>query len=345
MNNTIMLQEIKSQPEKLKACFAKNKDVISLLAKTIKTFSPNNIVLVGRGTSLNSIYFAKELLEIYYNVPVSIANPSVFTVYDSTLDLNKSLVIAISQSGKGKDIFKVVEKANKAGALTVAITNEKDSILAKESKYNLYNEVDKAVSYAATKTYSSTIFLLTKLIFEISNVPELDLDDNSVFEAMEKSFDYYDQIKEDVKLFKNFKYANCITRGYTIALAEELALKLKEACHFPATAYKSSEFYHGPIVIVNKNIPSFIFAIEEKTNINNIKLIEDLQKLDGFTYTITNKGEIRELSKNGIYISESNDLLAMFTAIGVLQLIVCELSYSLGYNPDFMKVLEHIDTI
>ena len=345
MNKSIMFKEITSQSEKIKNCYEANKDLISLIGRTIKIFKPINIILVGRGTSLNSIYYAKEMLEIYYNVPVSIANPSVFTIYNSSLNMEKTLVIAISQSGKGKDIFKVVESANKAGALTIAITNEKNSILAKEANYNLYNEVEKAVSYAATKTYTSTMYLLTKLIFEISDISELDLNDNDVFEAINNGINYYEQIKKDIVMFKNYNNAFCLSRGYSISLAEELALKLKETCHYPVSAYKSSEFYHGPIASVSKNTPSFIFAIEEKTNPNNLKLINDLKSLGSFTYVITNKGDILNASENGIYISESNDLLAMFTAIVVMQLLVCELSLSLGYNPDFMKVLEHIDTI
>ena len=162
MNKTIMLEEIKSQPEKLKQCYEKNKDIIPLIAKTIKAYEPNNIILVGRGTSLHSAYYAKYLFEIYYEIPVSIASPSVFTVYNRNLKMDKTLVIAISQSGKGKDIFEVVKKANEKGALTLSITNNEKSIVAIESKYDLYNNVDEAVAYAATKTYTSTIYLLTK---------------------------------------------------------------------------------------------------------------------------------------------------------------------------------------
>ena len=346
MNKTIMLEEIKSQPEKLKQCYEKNKDIIPLIAKTIKSYEPNNIILVGRGTSLHSAYYAKYLFEIYYEIPVSIASPSVFTVYNRNLKMDKTLVIAISQSGKGKDIFEVVKKANEKGALTLSITNNEKSIVAIESKYDLYNNVDEAVAYAATKTYTSTIYLLTKLIYELTGVAELDLDENRVYEALENSLKYYDQIKEDVKTFKDKNQLISIARGYNFGLASELSLKLKEGSHMQADAFASSEFYHGPIVMAtNKEIPIVLFAIDKVTNKNIDDLIKELKKMGSYTYVITNIGDILNNADNGINILEDNDLYAMFTAIGIMQLFACELSVIKGFNPDFVDVLEHIDTI
>ena len=157
---------------------------------------------------------------------------------------------------------------------------------------------------------------------------------------------YYDQIKEDVKTFKDKNQLISIARGYNFGLASELSLKLKEGSHMQADAFASSEFYHGPIVMAtNKEIPIVLFAIDKVTNKNIDDLIKELKKMGSYTYVITNIGDILNNADNGINILEDNDLYAMFTAIGIMQLFACELSVIKGFNPDFVDVLEHIDTI
>lgn len=312
-----MNKEIKNQSENIKKCYEKNKDLIPLIARTIKAYNPNNIVLVGRGTSLNSAYYAKYLFEIYYNIPVSIASPSIFTVYNKNLKMKKTLLIAISQSEKEEEIIEVVKKANEAGAITLSITNNEESTVAIECKYDLYTNIDKS------KTYISTIYLLTKLIYELTGIPELDLEEERVYEALENGLNYYDQIKEDIKKIKDNKQLIVISRGYNISLANELALNLKEKCHIQAYAYPSSEL---SLKIINKEIPVVLFAIDRITNENINKLLKELKKIGCCTYVITNIGDVLNNACDGINILEDNDLYAMFTAIVIMQLYTYEMS-------------------
>ncbi len=344
MKETVMLSEIKAQPELIKRCMNTNRELIKEIGQKIKEFKPTNILIAARGTSLHSGMLAKYLFQLYYHLPVSIATPSVFTVYDGEVDLSKTLVIAISQSGKGKDICKVVEKANKCNAFTLGITNTKGSIIANECKYNLCNDVDEAVSYAATKTYTSSLYLLISLIYELTGNDDLKLEDEKVINALNEGLSHYEEIKQLVPVLKDAENTLVIARGKDLSLAMELALKIKETSHYPVHAYPCSEFYHGPIVMVSEKTPTILFGIDKVTNDNIVKMIKDLKYLNAKTIAFTNNQEIKNEADYALYY-DVEDKYAIFTSAIMLQLFTNELSVLRGNNPDFHKVLEHIETI
>lgn len=341
---TIMLKEIKSEPELMKRCFETNKELIKEISQAINNFKPTNILIAARGTSLHSGMLAKYLFQLYYHLPVSIATPSVFTVYDGEVDLSKTLVIAISQSGKGKDIWKVVEKANKCNALTIGITNTKGSIIANECKYNLWNDVDEAVSYAATKTYTSSLYLIIELIYELTKNEDLKLDHDKIIDALNLGLNYHEEIKKLVHIFEKDENTLVMARGKDLTLAMELALKIKETSHYPVHAYPCSEFYHGPIVMASEKTPTILFGIDKVTNDNILKMIKDLKYLNVRTFAFTNNEEIAKEADDALYF-DIEDKYALFTCAITLQLFTNELSVLRGNNPDFHKVLEHIETI
>ena len=344
MKETVMLSEIKAQPELIKRCMNTNRELIKEIGQKIKEFKPTNILIAARGTSLHSGMLAKYLFQLYYHLPVSIATPSVFTVYDGEVDLSKTLVIAISQSGKGKDICKVVEKANKCNAFTLGITNTKGSIIANECKYNLWNDVDEAVSYAATKTYTSSLYLLISLIYELTGNDDLKLEDDKVINALNEGLNHYEEIKQLVPVLKDAENTLVMARGKDLSLAMELALKIKETSHYPVHAYPCSEFYHGPIVMVSEKTPTILFGIDKVTNDNIVKMIKDLKYLNAKTIAFTNNEEIKNEADYALYY-DVEDKYAIFTSAIMLQLFTNELSVLRGNNPDFHKVLEHIETI
>ncbi len=344
MNNTKMYKEIVETIERIPECSKYNQQPLEEIVKAIKEFNPQNIVIVARGTSLHSAMFAKYLLEIYYKKPVSLAAKSVFTVYDTDMDLSKSLVIAISQSGKAKDITKAVEKANQSGALTIGITNELESITHKACKYNLYCNVNKAVAYAASKTFTSTMYLITKLVYLLTKNPKLELNDDKLINNLEIAMKHHDEIKNLVQSYKDIEDLFVLGRGIPYALAMECGLKIKETSHFHVSTYPASEFYHGPIVMINEKTPVICFALDKITNPDIKLMIENLKKLNSDVLVITNDKDLTEIANKNIYIDESNDMYALFQAIIILQLFACELSVLRGEDPDFVKVLEHIDT-
>lgn len=340
-----MLKEIMGQSENIKNCDLYNEQKINELATIINDFKPQNIIIVGRGTSLHAGTFAKYLFEIYYHIPVSIASQSVFTIYDSNVDMSKSLVIGISQSGGGIDTLTVLKKANAQGALTIGIVNELDSILAKEVKHILYCNADKAVSFAATKTFTTSMYLITKLVYALTKHEDLNVSLDDIVNAIENGMTYHNQIKEEVQTFKNCDDIYVLGRGLALSLAMETALKIKETCHIPVDSYPISEFYHGPIVTIRPDIPIILFGLDEETNGNVKEILERFKTNNIFTFLISNNPDLSAIANKSIIVNNKQKICTIFTAIIILQLFTCELSVLRGSNPDFNEGLLNIKTI
>jgi len=345
MNNTIMLKEIMDQLNLMPLCEEKNEELLDIIKEKIKNFKPESILISARGTSMHSAIFAKYLFERFLGIQTTIANLSVYSVYDAKVDLRKTLVIAISQSGKGKDILASVKKGNECGSLTLAITNSPGSLIEKEAKYNLYNNVGEAVALAATKTYTSTLFLIVKLLYKLTNEETFNLSAKDIVESLKEGKSHHEEIIDLAKKNKDITTSFSFARGHSLSLAMELGLKVKEAAHVFMMSFPTSEFYHGPIIIANENTPSILFAVDKKTNDNVKEMIIDLKKRNVYTLVITNDAHLGELADDAVMIDEENDMLAFFSAVMILQIFACELAFIRGYDPDYNEVVMNVNTI
>ena len=338
MNETNMLKEIR-EVTALENCIEKNKDVIPTIAKEIKEFNPKNFMIVARGTSTHGGIFGKFFLELHYKKPVEMADPSIFTVYDSNLDLSNTVVIAISQSGKGYDVSTVLKKAKESGAYTFAMTNNPDSLVAKAIDKHIYNEIGEVTAGAATKGYTTTLYILTKLALCLSE-EEDSFDDAKYIEAVKRALDLYDNVKPMAKELISMEMGFSIARGYSYSLAKEFALKVMETCLVPVIPYKASEFCHGPLASTSSKTPIVLFAIDDKTNPDIKNVITYLKDTNAKTYVVTNDKEIADISDMAIMIDEKISIYAFYQAAIVMQLLSCEMAFTKGTYKDHVPVLK-----
>ncbi len=338
MNDTNMLKEIR-EVTALENCIIKNKEVIPTIAKEIKEFNPKNFMIVARGTSTHGGIFGKYFLELHYKKPVEMADPSIFTVYDSNLDLSNTVVIAISQSGKGYDVSTVLKKAKESGAYTFAITNNPDSLVAKATDKHIYNEIGEVTAGAATKGYTTTLYILTKLALCLSE-EEDSFDDAKYIEAVKRALDLYDNVKPMAKELISMEMGFSIARGYSYSLAKEFALKVMETCLVPVIPYKASEFCHGPLASTSSKTPIVLFAIDDKTNPDIKNVITYLKDTNAKTYVVTNDKEIADISDMAIMIDEKISIYAFYQAAIVMQLLSCEMAFTKGTYKDHVPVLK-----
>lgn len=345
MKETIMFKEINEQIERIMPCYEYNKDALEQISEIIKEFDPTHIMIVARGTSMHSGVYAKYQLERYLKIPVSIAYPSVSTVYDTKFNFTRTIVLAISQSGKGLDILDVVKDANERGALTIAITNELESLLAKEAKYHLYCNANKAVSYAATKTFTLTMYLINKLIYSITKNNDIKIEEDKLISSLKAGLSYQDKLHELALKFKNAEHTFVLARGYTLALAMETALKMKETSHYDVNAYPISEFFHGPIAMTSEKTPLIVLSIDDITNHNTKEFFEKIKNINVYKLLITNDKALNEYADDAILIEEQNSLYRVFITIIIIQLFAGELSTLRGINPDYLEILHGIKTI
>src|SRR5918999_6151553 len=148
-----MLQEIAEQPAALARTIQEERDKVLRLGEFLKRRDVDLIVLVARGSSDNAALFGRYLLEVTTGIPVSLAAPSVHTIYGARLKLSRALVVGVSQSGEGEDINRVLEQSRADGAYTVGITNEPASAMAQLVDETLLMHGGRERSVAATKTY------------------------------------------------------------------------------------------------------------------------------------------------------------------------------------------------
>src|SRR3954467_5780428 len=155
-----MLDEIREQPRALERTLAEELRRLPRFQRAVEKQRPKLIVLVARGTSDNAAQFGRYLLEICTGIPVSLAAPSVYTLYHSAVHLQNVAVVAISQSGESTDTNMVLERAKAAGAFTIGITNEGDSTLARLADHTFLVRAGKERSVAATKTYTGQLLCM-----------------------------------------------------------------------------------------------------------------------------------------------------------------------------------------
>ena len=205
----------------------------------------------ARQLSDNAARYAQYLLGAQNRLAVGLATPSLYSIYDSPPRLRRSLVIGISQSGQSPDIVAMLRSGRRQGALTIAITNDGDSPLARTAEHRILLRCGPERSVAATKTYTSSLLAIALLGAELAGAQErlatLSRIPQQIKAICERGEEYLAAGAEQQAM------RNCVvlSRGYNYATAFEIALKLKELGYVPAEPWSSADFRHGPIALVD----------------------------------------------------------------------------------------------
>ncbi len=217
---TLMWKEINETPRIFGEIKAKNKSVMQELVATIKNSDATNFVAAARGTSDHALVFFKYVLEINSKYTVGLSAPSVVTLYNGKINYSNSIVIGCSQSGKAADVLEVIKKGNEQGAITIAVTNDLDSPMAKEAKFHLYCSAGLESSVAATKTFSSQLFIMLWLASELSENKENLLFLKNLKGEIENIIPQIDNLTTKYsEKFKDMKSGFVLSRGMTYPIA------------------------------------------------------------------------------------------------------------------------------
>jgi len=255
-----MLAEIREQPQALERTLKSELPRAKRLRAKFEKNRPRLIVLAARGTSDNAAQFARYLLEIATGIPVSLAAPSIYTLYDSAIDLREALVVAISQSGESTDTNAVLERAKAQGAATIGITNEPKSTLARLAEHTFLVRARKERSVAATKTYTGQLLACYLLAYALGT-KKLDLDQlERIPEMAEAALTMEEEVRQRCQRYRFMDHAVVVGRGLNYSNAFEFALKLMETCYVVAERFSAADFMHGPIAMVGNAFPAFLFA-------------------------------------------------------------------------------------
>jgi len=286
--NEVMLKEIRQQPEALERTLSHQMRRIGEFRAFLEKRRPRLVVIAARGTSDNAAQFGRYLIEIMTGIPVSLAAPSVHSIYGASVDYKGALVVGISQSGESTDISAVLAQARKSGAMTVGITNEPNSTLANMAEHVFLVKAGREKSVAATKTYTGQLMSLYLLAHALgAKIPLEYL--QAIPEVAQAALGLEVEISELAGRYSDMRQAAVVARGLNYANAFEFALKMMETSYVVAERFSSADFLHGPIAMVDHELPIFLFAPAGPAWASLRETLEKLQALNAKTVIVTDR--------------------------------------------------------
>jgi glutamine---fructose-6-phosphate transaminase (isomerizing) len=339
-----MLEEIRQQPDTLERTLRSELKSIERFKNLMSKRRPRLVVLAARGTSDNAALFGRYLLEITTGIPVSLAAPSIYTLYNVRVDFRDALVVAISQSGESTDTNLVLSQAREQGALTIGITNEPSSSLARLAQEVFLVRAKREKSVAATKTYTGQVLMLYLLAYALGGKIRMD-DLARLPERAQMALRTESEIAALSERYRFMDHAVVVGRGLNYANAFEFALKMMETCYVVAERFSSADFLHGPIALVEQNFPMFMFAPSGVTWPAIRDAIHKLKQLKAETVVITDAGNqpAAEIATRTIRLPQRIDELhTPIPYIIPAQIFTAHLAAQKGLNPDQPRTLTKV---
>ena len=291
-----MLKEIFEQPKAIKDSMRGRlnvkKDVVSLggiIEYETKMMNARRFIMVACGTSWHAATVAEYLFESLVRVPVEVEYASEFR-YRNPIIYEDDVVIAISQSGETADTIAAVELAKSRGATVIGICNVVGSTLARATHAGSYTHAGPEIGVASTKAFTAQVTVLTlmalclarkKGTLALSEYHDIVNNLEEIPAKVEETLKLNDQIREIAKTFVDKRNAIYLGRGINFPVALEGALKLKEISYIHAEGYPSAEMKHGPIALIDEEMPVVVLATEQETYEKTVSNIQEVKARKG----------------------------------------------------------------
>ena len=347
-----MLKEIHEQPESIENTIRGRirKDVKLSINLDVKKV--NRIVITACGTSWHSALIGKYLVEKITGMNVEVDYASEFRYRNPLID-SHTLVVVISQSGETADTLAAIREAKRKGAKTLGIINVVGSTIAREVNMGIYLHAGPEIGVASTKAFTSQIIALVLLSLYLKQLKGLDKEKdiikelNGVSSKMREVLDKKDKIKHIAEVFKDSKNFLYLGRGINFPVALEGALKLKEISYIHAEGYPAAEMKHGPIALIDENMP-VVFIANKGHGYNKIlNNMEEVRARHGKIICIATEGDtkIKRLADYVIYVPKTLDELSPVINVIPLQLLAYYIADSRGLDPDYPRSLAKAVTV
>jgi len=333
-----MLKEIFEQPRSIQDCMRGrlmlNQNYISLggiEAYQEKIFAAKRLIIIACGTSWHAGIVGEYLLEELARIPVEVEYASEFRYRNPIIDEN-DVVIAISQSGETADTLAAIELAKSKGATIIGICNVVNSTIARATDCGAYTHAGPEIGVASTKAFTAQVTVLTliSLLFGKNNgmieparftriLHELNAIPGKVEEVL-KSDDY---IKSIAEIYKDAPNALFLGRGINFPVALEGALKLKEISYIHAEGYPAAEMKHGPIALIDEEMPVYVIATQDASYEKVVSNIQEVKARKGKVIAIVTKGDkiVKNIADHVIEIPKTDDMLVPLLATIPFQLL------------------------
>jgi len=346
-----MLKEIYEQPQAIIDTFRGRMKVdegivkLSGLEDHIEKFTQaRRIIVIACGTSWHAGLVAEYIFEDLARIPVEVEYASEFR-YRNPVIFKDDVVIAISQSGETADTLAAIKLAKQQGAFVFGICNVVGSSIARETHTGAYTHAGPEIGVASTKAFTTQITLLTlmalrlgKKLGALSNtrfqnlLQELQLIPNKI----EKVLAVSGQIEKIASLYNDATNCLYLGRGYNFPVALEGALKLKEISYIHAEGYPAAEMKHGPIALIDENMPVFVIATKKGHYDKIVSNIQEIKSRNAKIIAIVTEGDeaVKDLADHVIEIPETEECMTPLLASVPLQILSYYIALQRGCNVD-----------
>jgi len=303
------------------------------------------IIIIACGTSWHAGLLGEYLFEEYTRIPVEVEYASEFR-YRNPIINEGDIVIAISQSGETADTLAAVKLAKEKGAKVIGICNVVGSSIPRETDAGVYTHAGPEIGVASTKAFTTQVIVLAMMAFEIGFkkgiisdhfYKELITELVSIPSKIEKALKVNDQALELAAIFQNSQNALYLGRGYLFPVALEGALKLKEISYIHAEGYPAAEMKHGPIALIDENMPVVVVATRgDDTYEKIISNIQEIKARKGKVISIVTEGDeiIRKMADYVLEVPETLPVFSGLLAVIPLQLLSYHIAVQRGCNVD-----------
>ncbi|UOU98603.1 glutamine--fructose-6-phosphate transaminase (isomerizing) [Chryseobacterium daecheongense] len=305
----------------------------------------NRIIIIACGTSWHAGLIGEYLIEEYARIPVEVEYASEFR-YRNPIITDKDVVIAISQSGETADTMAALKLAKEKGAFIYGICNVVDSSIARITDAGSYTHAGPEIGVASTKAFTAQLTILTLIAFKLgkhngnlgnadfmSLIAELDAIPKKIEEVLNTTHELIQNIAKDFVGATNFLY---LGRGYNYPAALEGALKLKEISYIHAEGYPAAEMKHGPIALIDENMPIVIIAPKKGHYDKIVSNVQEIKARKGKVIAVVNKGDqqVSAMADYVIEIPETSECFSPIVASVPLQLLAYYIAVYRGANVD-----------
>ncbi|MBD5278030.1 MAG: glutamine--fructose-6-phosphate transaminase (isomerizing) [Bacteroides sp.] len=357
-----MLKEIFEQPETLRDCIrgriiedGKNVVVSGVLDSKEKFLNAKRIIIVACGTSWHASLIGKYLLQDMCRIPVEVEYASEFRYSNPVLD-DRDVVIAVSQSGETADTLAAIQMAHDAGAYVYGISNVVGSSIPRNTDSGTYIHVGPEIGVASTKAFTGQVMVLTLIAMAIAKLKgtmseeqlsEIGKSIIKIPEYVKQTLQLNDQIERLSLIFtyaRNFLY---LGRGYSYPVALEGALKLKEISYIHAEGYPAAEMKHGPIALIDAEMPTVIIAPNDHLYEKIVNNVQQVKARHGSVIAIVTEGdkEIRNIADHVIEVPDVPECLTPIITSIPLQLLSYYIAINKGKNVDMPRNLAKSVTV
>ena len=275
---THLEREINEQPEVAARLLDRLLPQLADLRGHLTSRGAEGVYLVARGSSDNAARYAQYLWPVRARVTVTLATPSLATVYDVPPDLRHQAVVAVSQSGRSPDVVAVVEQAREAGRPTLAVTNDPASPLAEAAEVVVDLAAGRERSVAATKTYTASLLALAVLGVALQDGGTGADDLRRVPDALAEAISGTSGTDEAAQALARADRAVAVGRGLNLATAHETALKVTELTGTLVAPYSPADLMHGPVAAVGRDVPALLVGRDEPATASVLEALPELER-------------------------------------------------------------------